>query len=241
MLNHFVMACSANFRPIAELAYKCATFAETPRAIVTIRELKAKNYLGKLEITKSICSGLAVFIDADYFLKRALENDEVCVTNAISAVRDPGVVFDLIPLKRDAARFNFPVDTYCNTGFFAWDAGNPLHQEAFDLALKLATKVPIRELVDFGEQTYLNAAWHKLGVKRKYLPPSYNFFVSEPILSLQRLKGCTIENAVGIHLAGFNGVDGKMAKLKELVKAGHLPALQLDKRGNVEPKTASPG
>ena len=52
--------------------------------------------------------------------------------------------------------------------------------------------------------------------------------MSEPILSLQRLKGHCIENAVGIHLAGFAGPHGKMKKLRELVRGGYLPLTEAD-------------
>ena len=175
-----------------------------------------------MKAARAIKSGRCCFLDADIFLR----SDPFVLAprkDVIYAVRDPGVYFDLVPLREDAVRLGFPADLYCNTGLFIWDAGNARHRRAFSLALEIAKEVPISKLVDFGEQSYLNAAWHRLGLEVQFLPATHNFFVSEPILSLQRLKGATLENAVGIHLAGFAGPEGKMRKLRELVREGHLP------------------
>jgi hypothetical protein len=130
----FICPSDKSYSPLAALSVICANSQCNNENIkVANPVIQASNYLDKLRCISCLKFGRGMFIDADYFFRKSWSLKNYMYGNAIVAVRDPGVVFDLVPLKNDAELLGFPADTYCNTGFFSWNAENPKHRRAFTL------------------------------------------------------------------------------------------------------------
>ncbi len=170
------------------------------------------SFLRKLDICSLVGRRKIVFYDADLWFVAPVDFNKV---KGFAGVWDFGAVAeDCFPYK-DCLVHNIPSSNYCNTGLLVCDFTKPLHRKVFQDAKELAMrseKGEIPGVSDHGEQSWLNIALFRLGMKWDFMPFSYNYFD----FAVEHLKAPKPEKIYGYHAAGIH-LPHKLAHLKAAV------------------------
>lgn len=135
---------------------------------VLVRTPEDKNYRSKFDLHHQFDDDQTViFFDADTRWVKPF--DHLTLTRDFGMVPDPGRYNPAAFPMGDCARLGMNPDVYGNSGVMVFGAE---HRPLWALCNSLWGKVKVD---DFGEQTIINLAIQKLGVKRAVLSDDWNF------------------------------------------------------------------
>ncbi len=211
--DYMPMACEAARRWKKYSGLECIILTSEPREC----------WWAKFNLA-SLFSGLQVcFFDADVYFVNKLPIDNLWSKGIdISATHDPGVYDALAFPALDCITYKLNPAHYFNGGFWACDFSNPKIIQWLNIARDITRRVQEGSLPiwrDFGEQTALNVAAKLTKLSLRILPDEWAFFhwawrnrnVKHP------------NNILGIHAAGYPGIEAKMEALSYLVAAYEKP------------------
>lgn len=157
------------------------------------------------------------FFDADIYFVHPLPLDELWPDDChLTALQDPGVRDPLAFPSEDCKIFGIDPAAYFNGGFWACDFSQPAVQEWMNYARQITLAVKAGEhqrWYDFGEQTALNIAAMRTGIKVRLIDDGWAFFH----WAWRHGKLKHPDRILGIHAAGYQGVSGKLEALSRAV------------------------
>lgn len=145
--------------------------------VVVIEADDGSGYDTKLLLDQFCGATTLIFCDLDWWPLREIPA-QVWQSGAWTAVRDHGHKHPDSFASHDIEKHKLDALRYFNSGFFVCNLYNPQHAAVFKLAraIRRDVKSRVRPIVgDFGEQFYLNAAAHELGIPMNLLPMSFNW------------------------------------------------------------------
>ena len=138
-----------------------------------------------------------IFYDADLWMVEPVKlmdlPEEFC------GVHDFGTFSSVNFPYRDCERHGMEKANYINTGLFVFTP--KIHRTVFTLARLLAQKSAagaIPKMDDFGEQSFINLALHRMNITPHLLPFAWNFFD----FAVDHGMGQRPDRIIGYHAAG---------------------------------------
>lgn len=169
--------------------------------VVALHCSGTNGYFRKFDLPELLSGKTVLFFDADWVPVRPVNVTQFIGTPDVIGVHDKAAFGKIHFPRMDADAWGLPRERYVNTGFLIWDNDNELHRRAFALARELHNQSlsgNVKPLVDVTEQSWLNIAWHLLGVTPRLLPVEWNYFFLLADLGLAHPP----ENIIGLHAAG---------------------------------------
>ncbi len=167
-----------------------------------------ENYRDKFDLHSNFTDDeTVIFFDADTRWVRPF--NPLLVTEDFGMVLDAGVDDEQAFPIHDCRNLDMPPEHYGNSGVMIFNAA---HRHVWDECHRLFGRVVVQ---DFGEQSVINLALHRLGVKRDFLPAEWNY---APIRDVTGRPQAINREPYVIHAMGYKQTQtGKRLTDKEAV------------------------
>lgn len=209
--------------------------ANTHVPVITMSPIHDRSWCAKLELDKLPYQQSIVFFDADLFFVRKVDLSQFDNAECIFGVHDWGADHPRHFCYHDSGYFGINRSLYINTGFFIWNNRLAKHREIFEMARQLYEEEGAlkrttgqQRVLDWGEQSYLNAAIQRLQIEVRLLPCEWNyFFIAETNNHSEYPRRSGPVNA--LHAAGYKTVKKKIEAALAFEKVLRRPVLTKSK------------
>jgi len=118
------------------------------------------------------------FFDADLWFIRQVDLEPFRQINGVAAVREVGRHLPHSFCIHDCSVLDAPMDRHVNAGLMIINPRVQPVKSAFEIASQILadSKAGVNILKDYGEQSALNAGFHRAGVEMTFLDDAWNFW-----------------------------------------------------------------